>query len=183
MYLVFTRMPGESYRRRLRSLLLYLCYVFRVLISSLVCWFNISALGLVLFQIRVFYDFINTFKRKRKQRCESVPEEREPHQHWGRKLFWKQDFWNTARRTIISVSVTHTGIVSNGISRTVGQFQQDLSPWYNHTGWLGVKHQLTFSKTWKFVLIWLEQRINNSPRLEISRFAACPNFHMHEVFV
>ena len=31
MYLVFTRMPGESYRRLLRSLLLYLCYVFRVL--------------------------------------------------------------------------------------------------------------------------------------------------------
>ena len=29
MYLVFTRMPGESYRRRLRSLLLFLCYVFR----------------------------------------------------------------------------------------------------------------------------------------------------------
>ena len=28
MYLVFTRMPGESYRRQLRSLLLYLCYVF-----------------------------------------------------------------------------------------------------------------------------------------------------------
>ena len=24
MYLVFTRMPGESYRRRLRSLVLYL---------------------------------------------------------------------------------------------------------------------------------------------------------------
>ena len=37
MYLVFTRMPGESYRRRLRSLLLYLCYVFRVVINSLVC--------------------------------------------------------------------------------------------------------------------------------------------------
>ena len=30
MYLVFTGMPGESYRRRLRSLLLYLCYVFCV---------------------------------------------------------------------------------------------------------------------------------------------------------
>ena len=28
MYLVFTRMPGESYRRRLRSSLLCLCYVF-----------------------------------------------------------------------------------------------------------------------------------------------------------
>ena len=28
VYLVFTRMPGEGYSRRLRSLLLYLCYVF-----------------------------------------------------------------------------------------------------------------------------------------------------------
>ena len=36
MYLVFTRMPGESYRRRLRSLL-YLCSVFRTLSNSLVC--------------------------------------------------------------------------------------------------------------------------------------------------
>ena len=31
MYLVFTRMPGESYRRLLRSVLLYSCYIF-------VCW-------------------------------------------------------------------------------------------------------------------------------------------------
>ena len=38
MYFVFTRMPGESYRRRLRSLL-YLCDVFRALINSLSCWF------------------------------------------------------------------------------------------------------------------------------------------------
>ena len=37
IYLVFTRMPGESYRRRLGSLLLCLCDVFRVLIGSLVC--------------------------------------------------------------------------------------------------------------------------------------------------
>ena len=37
-YLVFTRMPGESYRRRLRSLLSYLCYLFGALINSLVCW-------------------------------------------------------------------------------------------------------------------------------------------------
>ena len=28
MHLVFTRMPGESYQKQLRSLLLYLCYVF-----------------------------------------------------------------------------------------------------------------------------------------------------------
>ena len=37
MYLVFTRMPGESHCRRLRSLLLYLCHVFRALINSLAC--------------------------------------------------------------------------------------------------------------------------------------------------
>ena len=37
MYLVFTCMPGENYRRRLRSLLLHLCYVFRALMNSLVC--------------------------------------------------------------------------------------------------------------------------------------------------
>ena len=37
MYLVFTRMPGENYRRRLMSLLLYLCNIFRALINSLVC--------------------------------------------------------------------------------------------------------------------------------------------------
>ena len=37
MYLVFARMPGESYRRRLRSLLLYLHDVFVELINSLVC--------------------------------------------------------------------------------------------------------------------------------------------------
>ena len=36
MYLIFTRMPGESYRRRLRSLLC-LCDDSRVLINSLVC--------------------------------------------------------------------------------------------------------------------------------------------------
>ena len=39
MYLVFTHMPGESYRRLLRSLLLCLCDVVPVLIKSLVCWF------------------------------------------------------------------------------------------------------------------------------------------------
>ena len=37
MYLVFTRMPGESYRRPLGSFLLCLCDVFRALINSLVC--------------------------------------------------------------------------------------------------------------------------------------------------
>ena len=37
MYLVFTRMPGESYPIRLGSLLLNLCYVLRALITSSVC--------------------------------------------------------------------------------------------------------------------------------------------------
>ena len=40
MYLVFTRMPGESCHRWLRSLLLYLCYIFWALINSLVGWFD-----------------------------------------------------------------------------------------------------------------------------------------------
>ena len=37
MYLVFTHMPVESNRSRLRFLLLCLCYVFRALTNSLVC--------------------------------------------------------------------------------------------------------------------------------------------------
>ena len=46
MYLVFTCMPGESYHRQLRSLLLYLYYVPWVLINSLVCWFCIISIML-----------------------------------------------------------------------------------------------------------------------------------------
>ena len=49
MCLVFTRIPGESYRRRLRSLLC-VCDVFRALINSLVyccCWLMISLLALI----------------------------------------------------------------------------------------------------------------------------------------
>ena len=37
VYLAFTRMPGKSYSSGLRSLLLCLCDVLRVLIKSLVC--------------------------------------------------------------------------------------------------------------------------------------------------
>ena len=37
MYLAFTCMPGESSRRQLRSLMVYLCYVCQALINSLVC--------------------------------------------------------------------------------------------------------------------------------------------------
>ena len=37
MYLAFTCMPGKSFCKRLRSLLLYLCYKFQAVINSLVC--------------------------------------------------------------------------------------------------------------------------------------------------
>ena len=40
MYRAYTWTPGESYRRRLRSLLLCMCGVFRALINSLECWFK-----------------------------------------------------------------------------------------------------------------------------------------------
>ena len=44
--LVFTHMPGESYSRRLGSLLLCLCDVFRSVINSLVGWFCKDNTGL-----------------------------------------------------------------------------------------------------------------------------------------
>ena len=37
IYLLFARMPGESYRRRFRSLMLRLYDVFRARIDSLLC--------------------------------------------------------------------------------------------------------------------------------------------------
>lgn len=37
-FLVFTHMPGESYYRQPRSLLLCVGDIFQVLINSLVCW-------------------------------------------------------------------------------------------------------------------------------------------------
>ena len=55
MCLIFTYTPGESYCRWLRSLLLCLCDVFHTLINSLMpCWFCMSTLGLVQFQITIW---------------------------------------------------------------------------------------------------------------------------------
>ena len=42
MYHLFTRMPGENYRRRLRCLLLCLLDALRALINSLACRFESS---------------------------------------------------------------------------------------------------------------------------------------------
>ena len=42
-YPVFTRLPGESYRRRLRPLLLCLCDIFWVLINSCACWLLVAS--------------------------------------------------------------------------------------------------------------------------------------------
>ena len=50
LYLL-ARQTRVTIYKRLRSLLLCLCDVFRALINSLVCWFCTSALGLVLLQI------------------------------------------------------------------------------------------------------------------------------------
>ena len=68
MYLVFTHLPGESYCRRLGSLLLYLCYVFRALINSLVSSFceavhgdQVTALYLLSF-LSCFYYFLIIIK-------------------------------------------------------------------------------------------------------------------------
>ena len=41
MSFVFTGMPGKSYRRRLRPLLLCLCDVFLAQINSIVCWLSL----------------------------------------------------------------------------------------------------------------------------------------------
>ena len=49
MYFVLTHIPGESYHRWLRSLMMCLCDVFWVLINSRVCWFCTSTLGHILF--------------------------------------------------------------------------------------------------------------------------------------
>ena len=54
MYLVFTRTPGESYRRRLGSLL-----YFRALINSLVCWSRV--LSSVFEKIALKSDFASIF--------------------------------------------------------------------------------------------------------------------------
>ena len=48
-------MPGKSYYRQLRSLLLCLCDVFQVLINSFVCWFCRGALGL---QIMILMNYL-----------------------------------------------------------------------------------------------------------------------------
>ena len=69
IHLIFTRMPGESYRRRLRSSLLNLFSVFRALINSLVCWFwtelnwtlNITVMSCLNFDPE--YSFVGTTKQ------------------------------------------------------------------------------------------------------------------------
>ena len=55
-------MPGESYRRRLRSLLLRLFDVFGARINSLVWWFCTGTLGLFLPQSFCFFVFVFCFK-------------------------------------------------------------------------------------------------------------------------
>ena len=58
MYPVFTRMPGESYRRQLRSLLWCLYDVLR----ALICWFSTSAVGLLLFETVPVWKFLSSLE-------------------------------------------------------------------------------------------------------------------------
>ena len=85
MYLVFTRMPGES-------------YVFRALINSLVCWFCTSALGLFLFQ---FYDNNNGYlERLTHTHARTHTQSRISGQWDWRKGFWKEKgFQRSCERT------------------------------------------------------------------------------------
>ena len=59
MYIVFACMPDESYRRRLRSFLLYLRYVFRTVINSLVCRFIVKRQGPMVGASRVYQNIIS----------------------------------------------------------------------------------------------------------------------------
>ena len=54
--LAFTRMPGKSYRRRFRPLLLCSCKAFLAIINSLFRWFYTSVLGLIVFQITLLFN-------------------------------------------------------------------------------------------------------------------------------
>ena len=58
MFLVFTHMPGESYCRWLRSLLLYLCDVYQELINSFVCWFCLNNTNRL---IRLIFKFCSLY--------------------------------------------------------------------------------------------------------------------------
>ena len=57
MYLVFTRMPGESYRKQLRSSLLSLCDDFRALINLVLLLFFSCVLSLSLSLSFFFFFF------------------------------------------------------------------------------------------------------------------------------
>ena len=88
MYPVFTHVLGESYRRRRKSLLLYLCYVYRALINSLVFWFCFVVVVVVVVRLweTKMYQSINFiwsqcinswlpqtfFRRRQNQHCSSI---------------------------------------------------------------------------------------------------------------
>ena len=89
MHLVFTSMLGESYRRRLRSFLLYLCYVFRALINSLSLCVDCSKWGQdERKETKLNERKIDERRKKKKDRKEDSQEEREEKQktnEWRKK--------------------------------------------------------------------------------------------------
>ena len=95
MYLVFTRMPGESYRRQLRSLLLYLFRVFRALINSLVCWFRSLEGRLLVFSVLQLckkYTRLRVQAHTHTHTRECAQRERVAGRHWSAALNFFKHF-------------------------------------------------------------------------------------------
>ena len=96
MYLVFTRMPGESYRRLLRSLLLYLCYVLRALTNSLVFWLESLA-----FETNFSRVFLN---------LQQITLRFTPTHHWNQPTFFSLSafFFFSLSSIVLCLSCTST---------------------------------------------------------------------------
>ena len=106
MFHAFTRVPGESYRRRLRSLSLFLCCIFVLLINSLVCWKSTK-------RQHLWHTVVEKTRTKRQHLCHTVVEKtRTKRQH-----LWHITVMNILRRTIMTYNCrkrTHeTSIVEN----------------------------------------------------------------------
>ena len=121
MSLVFTRTPGESYCRGLRSLLLYLCYIFRALINSLVCWSRrrgriVSSWILLSSQLHSVISGKSTYKRIKD--CISGQAVNQPDQ------IYKQHRWTLYGNKI--TLVFNTSLITLSQLKWFTLFKQDL---------------------------------------------------------
>ena len=176
MYLVFTRMPRESCRRRLGSQWLCLCDVFwELIIKSFLCWFCTGALGLILFQILIGQsrDLISDGIWPARSADDTLPS---LWINWRPRPFCRgvydispmpargplvclEFFGSRLQKYISGIQVPCIRNTDASVKRfptfvhgtTLSLARSHHLPWYNRTGWLGVKHQLTQSHCW-FIL-------------------------------